>query len=73
MLATQDERRKEDIMLYRVLSTIKHLNYRSHYSSGLDSYLANIQRPNVGGGPSVDEARKDFVNTLRNETFGLLR
>lgn len=59
-------------MLYRVLSTLKHLNHRSHPASGFDSYLANIQRFNVGGGPRVEEARKDFMNTVHNETSGFL-
>ena len=59
-------------MLYRVLSTLKHLNHRSHYGSGFDSYLANIQRYSMGGGPSVEEARKDFINTVHNETSGIL-
>ncbi len=59
-------------MLYRVLSTLKSLNNRSHPNSGFDSYLANIQRFNLGGGPRVEEARKDFINTVHNETTGLL-
>lgn len=59
-------------MLFRVLNTLKHLNYRGHSTSGFDSYLANIQRYNMGFGPSVEEARKDFINKIHNETNGLL-
>ena len=59
-------------MIYRVLSTLKQLNHRNHPSSGFDSYLANIQRYNLGGGPRVEEARRDFMKTVHNETSGLL-
>ena len=59
-------------MLYRLISTLKHLNHRSYPASGFDSYLANIQRYNAGGGPRIEEARKDFANTVHNETAGLL-
>ena len=59
-------------MIYRVLTTLKHLNHRSHPSSGFDSYLANLQRYNLGGGPRIEEARKDFISTVHNETAGLL-
>lgn len=59
-------------MLYRVLATLKHLNYRNHPSSGFESYLAGIQRYNAGGGPRMEEARKDYINTVHNETAGLL-
>lgn len=59
-------------MLYRVLTTLRYLNQRNHPTSGFDSYLANIQRFNMNGGPSVEEARKDFNNTVHNETNGLL-
>ena len=59
-------------MIHRVLTTIKHLNNRSHPGSGFDSYLANIQRESMGGGPRIEEARKDFISTIHNETHGLL-
>jgi len=59
-------------MFHRVFSTLRHLNYRNHPSSGFDSYLANIQRYNMVGGPRIEEARKDFKHTVHNETTGLL-
>ena len=59
-------------MLNRLISTLKHLNYRSLPASGFDSYLANIQRSNAGEGPRIEEARKDFASRVHNETSGLL-
>jgi len=59
-------------MLYRLISTLKHLNHRSLPASGFDSYLANIQRSHAGGGPRIEEARKDFASRVHNETSGLL-
>ena len=59
-------------MLNRVFNTLKHLNHRTHGGSGFDSYLANIQRYSMGGGPSVEEARKDLMNTVHNETHAML-
>lgn len=59
-------------MLYRVLATLKHLNYRNHSSSGFDSYLAGIQRYNAGGGPRMEEARKDYIDMVNNQTAGFM-
>ena len=57
-------------MLHRVLTTIRHLN--SH-GTGFDSYLANVQRHSLGAGPRMEEARRDFLNTVHNETIGMFR
>jgi len=59
-------------MLYRLISTLKHLNHRSLPTSGFDSYLANIQRSHAGGGPRIEEARKDFASRVHNEISGIL-
>ena len=59
-------------MFHRVINTLRHLNQRSHPGSGFDSYFASVQRYSIGGGPRIEEARKDFINTVHNETHSLL-
>ena len=34
--------------------------------TGFESYFANLQRRNVRGGPSADEARRDYLAALRS-------
>ena len=40
--------------------------------TGFDSYLVNVQKGRVWGGPKYDEARKDFNNRVRGEFQGYL-
>ena len=56
-------------MIDRLVGSIRGI--RSH-RTGFDSYLANVQKGRDGTGPTLDEARKDFRNTLRSESQGFL-
>ena len=52
---------KEKDMLHRIINSIRHINH----SSGFNGYLMRVQRP--AGGPTVEEARKDYRKLLRTE------
>ena len=50
-------------MLHKFIDTFRHLND----PSGFGLYLNNIQRGGRSGGPTVDEAKKDYKAVARNE------
>lgn len=39
---------------------------------GFQHYLSNIQKSDTLGGPRLEEAWKDYLVTIRNESTGLL-
>ena len=42
---------------------------RFHVASDLEAYYESLQKPGVVGGPTVDEARKDFRSLLQSHTM----
>ncbi len=53
---------KEMKMLNKVVRSIKHL---SRGSTAFDSYFMSVQKP---GGPTVDEAKRDFRAAIHPDT-----
>ena len=57
-------------MIDKFVGTIRGI--RSRHRSGFDSYFLNVQTGRYGGGPKIDEARKDFSNIIRSKSKGYL-
>ncbi len=56
-------------MIKRVITSIRHMG---HHNTGFDSYYTDLQRHNIPGTPTLDEARKDFRSALHSETKGYM-
>lgn len=52
-------------MLHRFIDTIRNIGSRS----GFELYLANLVRDNHQGGPTVDEARREYRALMRRTTI----
>ncbi len=50
-------------MIRKILSSIRHMQA----VTGFDSYLSSIQMHGGSGAPTVDEARKDYLNSINTE------
>ena len=63
-------KQKGEEMIDKFVGSIRGI--RKH-RTGFDSYLSNIQAGRGRVGPTFDEARRDYHNTVRSEFQGYLR
>ena len=52
-------------MLHRLVDTIRHASHASSFQT----YLGNLQRSRVSGLPTVDEAKKDYLDIFHAELY----
>lgn len=56
-------------MFHRFINSIRSLG---HHSTGFEVYMSGLNRDSMSGGPTADEAKKDYRRVLRSENKGFM-
>jgi hypothetical protein len=56
-------------MFHKFINSIRSLG---HHSTGFELYLSGLNRHRMGGGPTADEAKKDYRRAVHSENAGFL-